>query len=166
MSSKPLYPAYLPTRPEGYAAPVPLPFFEAEEPGRGADPAKAALLKGGASLSSITPRIGTEIRGVQISQLSKEGLDEVALLAAERGVLVFVSSLLLGNEGLSSTKPLCRESKILQISGLKSNAILSSTMARYIITRPWAIPRAQVLSSTSFMLTKQCKWHRVPIWFK
>jgi hypothetical protein len=28
---------------------------------------------------------------VQISELSNEGLDEVALLAAERGVLVFVS---------------------------------------------------------------------------
>ena len=89
MSSEPLYPAYLPTRPDGFSAPVTLPLFEADEPGSRADPSKAALLKE-ATVTNITPRIGTEIRGVQISKLSKEGLDELALLAAERGVLVFV----------------------------------------------------------------------------
>ncbi|KAF9768319.1 hypothetical protein IL306_014387 [Fusarium sp. DS 682] len=84
MSSEPLYPAYLPTRSDGYTAPVAVPLFEAEEPGLRADPAKANLLKG-ATTSNITPRIGTEVRGVQISALGKEGLDELALLAAERG---------------------------------------------------------------------------------
>jgi sulfonate dioxygenase len=33
--------------------------------------------------------IGTEIDGVQLSQLDKKGLDELALLAAERGLLIF-----------------------------------------------------------------------------
>lgn len=93
MSSDPLYPAYLPTRSDGYAAPTNLPPFEGDEPGLRADPSKPSLLKAGASVTDITPRIGTEIRGVQISGLAKEGLDEVALLAAERGVLVFVSVL-------------------------------------------------------------------------
>lgn len=37
----------------------------------------------------MTPYLGTEITGVQISQLSKEGLDELALLTAERKVLLF-----------------------------------------------------------------------------
>jgi len=37
----------------------------------------------------ISPYLGTEITGVQISQLSKEGLDELALYAAERKVLLF-----------------------------------------------------------------------------
>lgn len=90
MSSEPLYPAYLPTRSDGYNAPVAVPLFEAEEPGLRANPAKANLLKG-ATTVDITPRIGTEVRGVQISALGREGLDELALLAAERGVVVFVS---------------------------------------------------------------------------
>ena len=92
MSSEPLYPAYLHTRSDGYIAPIAVPLFDADEPGLRADPAKAGLLKG-ATVSNITPRIGTEIRGVQISALSSEGLDELALLAAERGVVVFVSPL-------------------------------------------------------------------------
>jgi hypothetical protein len=93
MSSEPLYSAYLPTRTDGYIAPIAVPAFDADEPGLRADPAKASLLKG-ATVENITPRIGTEIRGVQISSLGKEGLDELALLAAERGVVVFVSPLL------------------------------------------------------------------------
>lgn len=94
MSSEPLYPAYLPTRSDGYIAPIPVPLFEADEPGRRADPAKANLLKGATRVEKITPRVGTEIQGVQISQLDAKGLDELALLAAERGVVVFVRSLL------------------------------------------------------------------------
>ncbi|KAI5859987.1 taurine catabolism dioxygenase [Durotheca rogersii] len=89
MSPAPLYPAYLPTRPDGYAPTLDVPYFEAEEPGSRADPLKPVLRKAGAQLKDITPRVGTEIHNVQISQLSPAGLDEVALLAAERGVLVF-----------------------------------------------------------------------------
>lgn len=92
MSSEPLYPAYLPTRSDGYVAPEAVPLFEAEEPGSRADPSKPSLLKAGATVTNITPRIGTEIRGVQISKLDETGLDELALLAAERGVVVFVSA--------------------------------------------------------------------------
>ena len=93
MSSQPLYPAYLPTRPDGYAPPIEVPPFDATEPGAQADPAKPSLFKAGSVITDITPRIGSEITGVQISQLSKKGLDEVALLAAERGVVVFVRPL-------------------------------------------------------------------------
>ncbi|KAJ5893683.1 hypothetical protein N7495_005374 [Penicillium taxi] len=89
MSSEPLYPAYLPTRSDGFAAPIALPLFEADEPGRRADPSKPSLLKSGAEVTQITPKIGTEIRGLQISQLDDAGLNEIALLAAERGVVVF-----------------------------------------------------------------------------
>ncbi|KAI0893065.1 taurine catabolism dioxygenase [Annulohypoxylon nitens] len=89
MSTHPLYPSYLPTRPDGYAPTLNIPHSEADEPGARADPLKQTILKAGASLKNITPRIGTEIRDVQLSQLSPAGLDEVALLAAERGVLVF-----------------------------------------------------------------------------
>ena len=89
---KPLYPAYLPTRPDGFTPTIDVPPFDADEPGTRADPSKPHLLGGsGVKATNITPRIGTEVRGVQLSQLSKAGLDEVALLAAERGVVVFVS---------------------------------------------------------------------------
>ena len=84
----PKYPAYLPTRPEGYTRTINVPCFDADEPGLRADPAKPELLKSVVT-RNITPRIGTELSGVQLSQLSPAGLDEVALLAAERGVLVF-----------------------------------------------------------------------------
>lgn len=92
--SGPLYPHYLPVRPEGFTPTLDVPPFEAAEPGLRADPAKPDLLAAkGASVLNITPRIGTEIRGVQLSALSKAGLDQVALLAAERGVLVFVRKM-------------------------------------------------------------------------
>lgn len=39
--------------------------------------------------SKITPTIGTEIRGLQLSKLSNQQKDELALLIAERGVVVF-----------------------------------------------------------------------------
>lgn len=93
MASQPLYPAYLPTRPDGFQPTIAVPFFEADEPGvRAKKSNKLSVFKTqDAKVENITPRVGTEIRGVQLSQLSGAGLDEVALLAAERGVLVFVS---------------------------------------------------------------------------
>ena len=54
-----------------------------------ADPAKPNLLTPEAKITHISPYLGTEITGVQISQLSKEGLDELALYASQRKVLLF-----------------------------------------------------------------------------
>ncbi len=62
---------------------------EFSDPGLRADPTKPNLLKPGVQVKQISPYIGSEVRGVQISQLSKEGLDELALFAAERKVLAF-----------------------------------------------------------------------------
>ena len=62
--------------------------LEHDEPGLRADKAKPNLLKG-ATTKTLSPYIGTEIHGVQVSKLSKEGLDELALLTAERKVVVF-----------------------------------------------------------------------------
>lgn len=58
------------------------------DPGSRADKAKPNLLKG-ARVKDINPYIGTIIKDIQISQLNKEGLDELALYAAERKLLVF-----------------------------------------------------------------------------
>lgn len=54
-----------------------------------ADPAKPHLLNENTKISHLSPYLGTELRGVQISQLSKDGLNELALYAAERKVLIF-----------------------------------------------------------------------------
>ncbi|KXN85903.1 Alpha-ketoglutarate-dependent sulfonate dioxygenase, partial [Leucoagaricus sp. SymC.cos] len=59
------------------------------EPCTRADPAKPNLLGRGSSIRHLSPYIGSEVKGVQLSQLSKEGLDELALLPAERKVLLF-----------------------------------------------------------------------------
>ena len=62
---------------------------EHSDPGHRANPAKPNLLTKDTQVSHISPYLGTEIRGVQISQLSKEGLDELALYTAERKVVIF-----------------------------------------------------------------------------
>jgi sulfonate dioxygenase len=43
----------------------------------------------GTTTNDISPYIGTEVTGIQISQLNNAGLDELALYAAERKVLIF-----------------------------------------------------------------------------
>ncbi|KAJ2915813.1 hypothetical protein MD484_g4616, partial [Candolleomyces efflorescens] len=84
----PSYPQYLPTfDPEEKWPPIEL--FEHTDAGLRANPAKPNLLNENAKVSHISPYLGTEIRGVQLSQLSKEGLDELALYTAERKVLIF-----------------------------------------------------------------------------
>lgn len=93
MATEPLYPAYLPTRPDGFQPTIDVEHFSTEEPGLRAKASKSSLLWTQGDVSYITPRIGAEIRGIQLSQLSKSELDEVALLAAQRGVLAFVSML-------------------------------------------------------------------------
>ncbi|KAL1630660.1 hypothetical protein SLS54_000531 [Diplodia seriata] len=68
----------------------PLQEFAHEDVGLRADPKKPNLLGApDAVVDEITPAIGTEIRGIQLSSLSSAQLDELALLAAERGVVIF-----------------------------------------------------------------------------
>ena len=54
-----------------------------------ADKAKPNLLNENTKISHLSPYLGTEISGVQISQLSEAGLNELALYTAERKVLIF-----------------------------------------------------------------------------
>jgi sulfonate dioxygenase len=63
--------------------------IEHTDPGAKADRAKPHLLTPETNVSHLSPFLGTEISGVQISQLSEEGLNELALYAAERKVLIF-----------------------------------------------------------------------------
>lgn len=58
--------------------------------GLDADPAKPHLNQGSnTTITRLTPRIGTEIRGLQLSELNDVQKNELALLIAERGVVVF-----------------------------------------------------------------------------
>ncbi|KAJ7147577.1 hypothetical protein C8R43DRAFT_536895 [Mycena crocata] len=84
----PSYPFYYPYYDNDQKFP-PTEIFEHTDPGSRADPAKPHLLTANTTTRDISPYLGTEITGVQISELSAEGLDELALLAAERKVLIF-----------------------------------------------------------------------------
>ncbi|KAJ7241475.1 hypothetical protein C8J57DRAFT_1438120 [Mycena rebaudengoi] len=85
---KPSYPFYYPYFDVNEKFP-PTEIFEHTDPGTRADPAKPHLLTEKTTTHDLSPYIGTEITGVQISQLSTEGLDELALFAAQRKVLIF-----------------------------------------------------------------------------
>jgi sulfonate dioxygenase len=66
--------------------------YDFHDRGLDADPAKPNLLVPGSDTvraTKITPGVGTEIRGLQLSQLSDAQKNELALLIAERGVVVF-----------------------------------------------------------------------------
>jgi sulfonate dioxygenase len=83
------YPHYLPTwdRNEKYPALEP---FEHYEHGKDADTSYPNLLPEGAvSVTHLTPTIGTEVRGIQLSSLSAAGKDELARFVAERKVVAF-----------------------------------------------------------------------------
>lgn len=70
----------------------PLQPFEFNDRALVANKTKANLLSETNSdlkVSKITPVIGTEIRGLQLSQLNDLQKDELALLIAERGVVIF-----------------------------------------------------------------------------
>ncbi|ETS86244.1 hypothetical protein PFICI_00072 [Pestalotiopsis fici W106-1] len=82
------YSSYLPHYTPGKQEP--LEEFVHHDVGLRADPEKKALLTApGSSFEEITPAIGTEVRGLQLSALTSQQRDELALLAAERGVVVF-----------------------------------------------------------------------------
>lgn len=85
------YAAYLPVYDNTTKFP-PTELFEHHDRGHDADPTKSNLLPKGESsvkATKLTPRVGTEITGLQLSQLSDIQKNELALLVAERGVVVF-----------------------------------------------------------------------------
>jgi sulfonate dioxygenase len=54
-----------------------------------ADPKKTSLLSAIPKQREMTPEIGTEVWGIQLSQLTDQQKDELALWSSERGLLVF-----------------------------------------------------------------------------
>src|SRR6266849_2156307 len=82
------YPAYLPTWNEGQKYPPLEPFTHVEH-GKGADPTFKDLLPEGSKIQKLTPVIGSEVTGVQLSKLSPAGKNQLALLVAQRKVVAF-----------------------------------------------------------------------------
>ncbi|KAL2814675.1 hypothetical protein BDW59DRAFT_167083 [Aspergillus cavernicola] len=85
------YARYLPVYDNATKLPPTEP-FEVNDRGHAADKAKPHLFKTGdpnVDITKLTPRVGTEVRGLQLSQLTDAQKDELALLIAERGVVVF-----------------------------------------------------------------------------
>lgn len=64
-------------------------YVEFSDPGLRADSKKPNLLKEGVEVQQISPFLGAVVKGAQVSQLSKEGLDELALFVAEKKVVAF-----------------------------------------------------------------------------
>ncbi|KAL4950730.1 hypothetical protein BDW69DRAFT_187090 [Aspergillus filifer] len=66
--------------------------FDFTDRGLSADKAKPHLFETedpNVKIEKLTPRVGSEVRGLQLSQLTDVQKDELALLIAERGVVVF-----------------------------------------------------------------------------
>ncbi|KAI1746467.1 hypothetical protein F4782DRAFT_74457 [Xylaria castorea] len=82
------YPHYLPTWDKTQTYP-PLEPFEHYEHGKDADTSFPELLPTTAQVAHLTPTIGTEVRGVQLSSLSDAGKDQLARFVAERKVVAF-----------------------------------------------------------------------------
>lgn len=84
------YPEFLPTWNPAEKYP-PLKFFKHEDPGLRADPELRNLfpLDKEFRTKNITPKMGTEVFGIQLSQLSDDAKDDLALYVAKRKVVVF-----------------------------------------------------------------------------
>jgi sulfonate dioxygenase len=67
----------------------PLEPFEHNDVGKLADPKKASIYDNADKIFDLTPSIGTEVHGIQLSQLTDQQKNDLALLAAERGVVFF-----------------------------------------------------------------------------
>ncbi|KAI1435396.1 hypothetical protein GGR50DRAFT_694258 [Xylaria sp. CBS 124048] len=82
------YPHYLPKWDHNQKFP-PLEPFEHYEHGKDADTSFPELLPAHAEVINLTPTIGSEVRGIQISALSDAGKDQLARFVAERKVVAF-----------------------------------------------------------------------------
>ncbi|KAI8372942.1 uncharacterized protein BYT42DRAFT_594807 [Radiomyces spectabilis] len=74
--------------------------FEHHDPGHKADPAKNSLYNNAEKIFDLTPHIGTEVHGLQLSQLTDQQKNDLALLVAERGVVFFRNQDITPHQGV------------------------------------------------------------------
>ncbi|KAJ6006924.1 hypothetical protein N7451_004868 [Penicillium sp. IBT 35674x] len=82
------YPEYLPTWDHSEKYPALQPFTHVD-PGKDADRTFKDLLPEGSNIQKLTPTIGSEVTGIQLSKLDSVGKDQLALLVAQRKVVAF-----------------------------------------------------------------------------
>lgn len=85
----PSYPAYLPVWDRSLHYEPYVPLENVFQPGALADKSKPHLLREGVTVKHLSPKFGSVVEGIQLSTLTEEGKNELALLTAERGVLAF-----------------------------------------------------------------------------
>ncbi|KJZ74016.1 hypothetical protein HIM_06684 [Hirsutella minnesotensis 3608] len=83
------YPNYLPVWEVPQAKYAPLEPFDFVDRSVGADEAFPDLLCPGTKIRNLTATLGAEISGIQLSQLSTQGKDQLALLVNRKKVLVY-----------------------------------------------------------------------------
>ncbi|KAF7588846.1 hypothetical protein BBP40_005093 [Aspergillus hancockii] len=84
------YPNYLPVWDNETEKYPPLTLFEHYEHGKDADPNFPDLFpEGKGEVEDLTPTIGSEVHGIQLSQLDNKGKDQLALFVAQRKVVAF-----------------------------------------------------------------------------
>lgn len=110
-----LYPDYLPFY-DPLEKVEDIGLFDHFDPGHRADPSLSNLLSTATKVINLSPHVGTEVEGVQLSQLSDAGLDELALFAAQRGALVFRNQD-FGDIGFQRQKDIVRHFGPLHIHG-------------------------------------------------
>ncbi|KAF4628241.1 hypothetical protein G7Y89_g9913 [Cudoniella acicularis] len=91
--------------------------FEHVDPGHRADPLKPYLLGGAKKVVDLSPHVGTELHGVQLTELTPEALDELALLTAERGCVVFRDQHEFLNSGFEAQKKIAGHFGPLHVHG-------------------------------------------------
>lgn len=82
------YPHYLPVFDYGEKYPPLEPFTHVEH-GKDADASFKDVLTEGSKIQKLTPTIGSEVTGIQLSKLTSAGKDQLALLVAQRKVDAF-----------------------------------------------------------------------------
>ncbi|KAL1858790.1 hypothetical protein VTK73DRAFT_7806 [Phialemonium thermophilum] len=120
----PLYPEYMPFY-DPLEKVEDLGYFEHFDPGHRADPRLPNLLANATRVVDLSPHVGTEIEGVQLSQLSSAGLDELALMAARRGALVFRNQD-FRDIGLARQKSIVRHFGPLHVHGWAPHPVAGS----------------------------------------
>jgi hypothetical protein len=88
-TDEPSYPAYLPVWDRSLHYEPYSPLENVYQHGAHADTAKPNLLHAGTKVNHLSPKFGSVVEGVQLSSLTDEGKNELALLVAERGVVAF-----------------------------------------------------------------------------
>ncbi|RDW65331.1 hypothetical protein BP5796_10023 [Coleophoma crateriformis] len=91
--------------------------FEHVDPGHRADPRKPNLMGKASKVVELSPWCGTELLGVQLTELTSEALDELALLAAERGCVVFRNQDSFLQSGFEAQKKIASHFGPLHVHG-------------------------------------------------